>query len=216
MQQNQNYYQNNGQYTGSPYQAQQQPIHGQQYQQPGFQPNPQGPIYNPNLSNNSNNYQYQNPMMPKEKSLIYHYIFSVYLMLNAGSSLISLFFSGIASLFEYADLWVMFFVYIPAILVALYNFITGFSLLKRGRAGYLMQKISNIYTLITGGLYCLIVTPLLIIGYSDISAVSEETQIFMAIGLILLIILIPVLIIDLCTLIYYNKRKHMFGKKKIY
>ena len=216
MQQNQNYYQNNGQYTGSPYQMQ-QPIQGQQYQQPGFQQNPQGPVYNPNLSNNSNNYQYQNPMMPKEKSLIYHYIFSVYTMLTAGNCFVSLLFSGLFSFLEAPeDVGFMLLVFIPSLLVQLYNFIMGFSLLKRGRAGYLMQKISNIYTLITGGLYCLIVTPLLIIGYSDISAVSEDTQIFMAIGLILLISLIPVLIIDLCTLIYYNKRKHMFGKKKMY
>ena len=217
MQQNQNYYQNNGQYTGLPYQAQQRPIQGQQYQQPGFQPNPQGPVYNPNLSNNSNNYQYQNPMIPKEKSLIYHYIFSVYTMLTAGSCFASLLFSGLFSFLEAPEgVGIMLLVFIPSLLVQLYNFIMGFSLLKRGRAGYLMQKISNIYTLITGGLYCLIVTPLLIIGYSDISAVSEETQIFMAIGLIFLIFLIPVLIIDLCTLIYYNKRKHMFGKNKIY
>lgn len=215
MQQNQNYYQNNGQYTGSPYQAQQQPIHGQQYQQPGFQPNPQGPIYNPNLSNNSNNYQYQNPMMPKEKSLIYHYIFSVYLMLNAGSSLMSLFFSGIASLFEYADLWVMFFVYIPAILVALYNFITGFSLLKRGRAGYIMQKIHNIIFVVTGSLYLLISTPIALIGYNN-PAANESDLILYGVLLLIGIFVLPVVIIDLLTVIYYNKRKHMFGKNRVY
>lgn len=214
MQQNQNYYQNNGQYTGSPYQAQQQPIQGQQYQQPGFQPNPQGPIYNTNLNNNSNNYQYQNPMMPKEKSLIYHYIFSVYLMLNAGSSLISLFFSGIASLFEYADLWVMFFVYIPAILVALYNFITGFSLLKRGRAGYIMQKIHNIIFVVTGSLYLLISTPIALIGYNN-PAANESDLILYGVLLLIGIFVLPVVIIDLLTVIYYNKRKHMFGKNRV-
>lgn len=215
MQQNQNYYQNNGQYTGSPYQAQQRPIQGQQYQQPGFQPNPQGPIYNTNLNNNSNNYQYQNPMMPKEKSLIYHYIFSVYLMLNAGSSLISLFFSGIASLFEYADLWVMFFVYIPAILVALYNFITGFSLLKRGRAGYIMQKIHNIIFVVTGSLYLLISTPIALIGYNN-PAANESDLILYGVLLLIGIFVLPVVIIDLLTVIYYNKRKHMFGKNRVY
>ncbi len=215
MQQNQNYYQNNGQYTGSPYQAQQRPIQGQQYQQPGFQPNPQGPIYNPNLSNNSNNYQYQNAMRPKEKSLVYHYIFSVYLMLSAGSSLMSLFFSGIASLFEYDDLWVMLLVYIPALCVALYNFITGFSLLRRGRAGYIMQKIHNWFAVITGGLYLLISTPIALIGYNNPTA-TEPDLILYGVLLLIGIFVLPVVIIDLLTLIYYNKRKHMFGKNKMY
>lgn len=154
---------------------------------------------------NNHNYNYNIPMK-------FHFVFCILLFIAAFTNAIEV----IMSITEIGSLSII------ALFLCPFNIITGIFLLKRKKAGNIMRLISNIIGIITplitlGTSAFLFVVAMLFKAIADeLSATLGEiflrlTEVGLMLFIPIFILIIAIISINIISIIYYRKRKHMFN-----